>query len=314
MRAAFCGLIVFVLSACSFTVTISAGAGGAGPARRPAPPLPQRTVRNLPAGTFYLLTGPNPESFNLWQISNTGKQVRLTHNSVGFGISNFDASRAGVVMADAASSIDELARLTPAGARYFKDRNGTGPAINAQGRICFVRVPDNDGQDFKLIVKDSVSAPERVIYRQKEDITVNVWGPHQEIAIVSGGHAPGTTGPVPKLIIISRNGKVRVIRHDLGKGNQLGNVMWNEHKAGLAITGNARGEVIYDRGRRYMLPAGWFPQTWNPDGTTLLVERVDYTAIGLWSAARPHTVKVIGPLPKHTMIGPFRWLDHPARL
>lgn len=106
-------------------------------------PLPRSVARRLPAGVFYLLAGPNPASYNLWEVSDTGAESQLTHNSRNFGISAFGASSAGIIMADSASGLDKLARLTLRGVRYLKDGTGSAPAINP--RPCRFCARDRDG-------------------------------------------------------------------------------------------------------------------------------------------------------------------------
>jgi len=66
--------------------------------------------------------------------------------------------------------------------------------------------------------------------------------------------------------------------------------------------------------RRYTLPAGWSPATWNTTGTQLLAWGPGSDQIGLWSPARPHSIEVIGSLPKGVTIGEFAWLAKPAKI
>ena len=87
-------------------------------------PMARALAKRLPAGVFYILAGSDAASYNLWEVSNNGQEIRLTHNGSGLGISTFDASTAGIVMADAASKYDEIARLTPKGAIFLKNRGG----------------------------------------------------------------------------------------------------------------------------------------------------------------------------------------------
>jgi hypothetical protein len=294
----------------------------ASPAIRPDPssaglPMLRSVADHLPAGVFYLDAGTNPASYNIWQVSNTGQEIRLTHNSPNFGISNFTASSAGIVMADGSSGFDGLARLTSSGVVIMKNGdNGDGPDINSAGEIVYaVSTYDAKGglTGAEVTLRKSFDAPARIIYKQKDSILGTLWGPGGSIAVLSGTHYPGTKGPTPKVLIIDKSGKVTTLR--TGMEADLGSILWNEHQgSGLAVwTWHDKAEVIYSSSRRYALPAGWVPAAWNPAGTQLLVRKPG-REIGLWSPARPHSVKVIGSLQKSTDIGQFSWLAKPAKL
>jgi hypothetical protein len=89
--------------------------------------------------------------------------------------------------------------------------------------------------------------------------------------------------------------------------------VWNEEKGGISLnTWNYKGEVIYITSRRYLLPKGWVPVAWNPNGTRLLV--ASNREIRLWSPASPNAVGEIGPMPKGITIGEYAWLAGPAKL
>src|SRR5579859_7379916 len=129
------------------------GCSGYAPQNGPGPPVPAPTLRRLPAGIFYVLAGrPNIYSANIWEITRSGQQVQLTHNRVGYGVSWFSASRAGVVMADASNGADELARLTAHGAQWLPaghtrqpEIGGQTPQIADDGEITYIVPPANYG-------------------------------------------------------------------------------------------------------------------------------------------------------------------------
>lgn len=280
-------------------------------------PLSRAVAERLPAGVFYLLAGTDPASYNLWQVSNAGTEVQLTHNNPGLGISDFGASPAGIVMADAASGYDELARLTSRGAIFLKNGDGSGPVINSAGEICYeMPTYDKSGNTtgFDLVIKKSFTAPGRVVRHQKDAITGNVWGPDQSVAVLSGSHYPGTAGPIPRVFTMDKSGKITQIHASIQKN--LSSLVWNEQGGGIGVGAwNNKGEVIYSGSRRYTLPVGWTPATWNPDGTQLLVWGPGPgRKIGLWSPAKPNSIKVIGLLAKKFAIGDFAWLAKPAKL
>jgi hypothetical protein len=276
-------------------------------------PIPVAVAKRLPAGVFYFQAGVNYNSFNIWQMSNAGKEVRLTDNGRNFGISAFGASPAGIVMADAAKGSDELARLTAKGAGYLKEGAGSGPYINAEGEIAYqISTYDGSGNvtGLDLMIKKSFTAPARLFYRKKAVLMDTAWGPGDSIAVMTQSHYPGSPGPDPKVIIINRSKKITTVQNDLKE--DIGALVWNEHGGGLVPWAN-KGEVIYSAKRRYMLPSGWLPATWNPAGTRLLVQKGG-RELGLWSPSQPHVVTAIGSIPKSTVIGQIYWLAKPARL
>jgi hypothetical protein len=307
--------VLLLVAGCS-AVSATVGPIGHPDASSAGLPMSRSMAQRLPGGVFYLTAGADPSSYNLWQVSNTGEEIRLTHNSHGFGISDFGASSAGIVMADDATGFDELARLASSGVVPLKNGNGSGPDINSAGKIVYiVSTYDSKGNltGTEVVLRKSFAAPGRVTYRQKDSITETLWGPNGSIAVLSGTHYPGTKGPTPKILMISKSGKVTAIH--TGMEANLSAMLWNDHQgAGLAVwTWTNKAEVIYSKARRYALPTGWVPAAWNPAGTTLLVRKPGHE-LGLWSPARPHSVKAIGSLPKSSAIGGFAWLAKAAKL
>ena len=313
-------LVPIIATGCSAAASTlrTPGSSAAGPqvaASSAGLPITRALARRLPAGVFYFLTGPNPTSYNIWEILNTGNEIGLTHNDPGYGISDFAASPAGIIMADAAGGYDKIARLTSSGAEFLKrNAQGSSPAISASGQIAYVGVYGSKGNaaGSELMVKKSFNAPARVLTRQKIDITSEAWGPGQSLAILTGSHYPGTTGPTPKAIDISRSGKTETINTGLGK--DLAALLWNEKQGGLAVWGwGKEGKVIDNNAHQYTLPTGWVPASWNPAGTELLVRKPG-KELGLWSTKKPHSVVTIGALPGSPDIAKIVWLAHPAKL
>ena len=298
---------------------IDAAAVSAASARLPMSPA---TAERLPTGTFYLLAGPNNISSNIWEVSSTGKETELTHNGPNFGISNFSASTAGVVMGDGAGGPDVLAALTANGPVELADGDdGDGPAINAAGQICYVRtIFDKNGNPAynELIVRSSFDGTGRVRYKIKASASVagmldSQWGPNGSIAVLDGGHYPGRQGPESKLVTVSKSGKVTRVR--TGVDARLGADVWSEHGGGIAVgVTSGRSKVIYSARHQYSLPAGWFPMSWNPAGTRLLVRNYSKRQLGLWSPAKPQSISLIGMTAKNVFIGEVIWLPRPAKL
>ena len=277
-------------------------------------PLPRSVARRLPAGVFYLLAGPNPASYNLWEVSDTGAETQLTHNSRNFGISAFGASSAGIIMADSASGLDKLARLTPTGVRYLKDGTGSAPAINPTGAISYVVPPLDGKQDFTLQVRNSYSQPGHVVFRSPNAIGVGAFGPHDALAILVGSHYPGTSGPQPQMLILRSHGRPRPVTTGLGK--QLGNIKWAPTAANIAAIGwNETASVIGPNGRITRLPRGWVPQAWSPAGTELLVWGPGTPGnLGLWSPKHPKVIVKIGEPSAKVQLGEFVWLSSKVKL
>lgn len=309
------GLVLLVAAGCA-TAPASAHPSGRAPSSADAGlPLPRAVAERLPDGVFYLLAGSDPTSYNLWEVSNTGSEVRLTHNNPGYGISSFGASPAGIVMSDAASGFDKLARLAAGGTDFLKKAYGGSPAINSAGKIAY-QISDYNknggvlGSELRSMT--SFTAPSRLAYQTKLQITELGWGPAGSIAMLTGSHYPGTKGPTPGIYVFDKSGKFSAIRTSIGP--DLGSVVWNEAKGGIGVsTWSGKGEVIYSSSRRYILPAGWTPAAWNPPGTNLLVWGDKTQKIGLWSPANPKSIHVIGMLPTKLMIGEFIWLAKPAK-
>jgi hypothetical protein len=46
-------------------------------------PVSRSGLTRLPAGTFYVLGGPNYENMNVWEFSRAGIEKELTHNPPG---------------------------------------------------------------------------------------------------------------------------------------------------------------------------------------------------------------------------------------
>jgi len=275
-------------------------------------PLPKSVVRRLPPGVFYFLAGPNFASCNIWEVSRAGDEIELTRNKVGYGISMFGASRAGVVMADASSGLDELARLTDAGAVFLGHARASSPSISTSGQIISSRSPATTAGVFDLVERNTWSAADEVLYSSRAAITMNVWGPGGSIAILAGGHPPGTAGPHPRLLVRNKNGRVTVVR--TGLGDSLGGVIWGPHARDLAaISWSGAGELIKPSGRRVQLPNGWRPAAWSPSGGRLLVQG-PHRALGLWSPSRPGIVKAIGQVTQGVDVANFIWLSGPVRL
>jgi hypothetical protein len=71
-------------------------------------------------------------------------------------------------------------------------------------------------------------------------------------------------------------------------------------------------ELLYPDGRRELLPGGWQPLAWSPDGTQLLMQAG--AALGVWSMNMPRQVTRIGGITPGVQILQATWLTRKAPL
>lgn len=280
-----------------------------------AGPVPRDVARRLPAGVFYVQAGPDDNSLNLWQVSNTGCERQLTHIR-RFGVSDFGASRAGVILSVAPTGVDQLARLGPHGPVLLPDGAVSTVGIDPAGRVVYIRPPTGPGRKnvFQVVVKKSYRSAGHVIYQQKASLIGCEWGPKRHIVTISAADA-NEHGP-DRLLDIGPKGQVREVR--TGMPN-LGAVWWGKIAPGIAVTAAWRppaggpAELIRPDGTTKRLPEGWHPAGWNPAGTKLLVWGTRNKALGIWDPAEPGRVLRIGSLPRKVFFAKIVWLAKPAR-
>jgi hypothetical protein len=320
LARAMVGLVMLAAAACA-----SPGVAATSPSRaschalgagQPATgPVPRDVARRLPAGVFYVQAGPNEDSLNLWQVSNTGCERQLTHIR-GFGVSDFGASRAGVILSVAPTGVDQLARLGPHGPVLLPDDAVGTVGIDPAGRVVYIRSPTGPGRKnvFEVVVKKSFLSAPHVIYQQKASLIVCEWGPKRHIVTISAADA-NEHGP-DRLLDIGPKGQVREVRTGLP---DLGAVWWGKKAPGIAVTAAWRppaggpAELVRPDGTTERLPEGWHPAGWNPAGTKLLVWGTRNKALGIWNPAEPGRVLRIGPLPRKVFFAKIVWLPKPAR-
>jgi hypothetical protein len=309
--AALAGLLLAGLAGCS----------GAVPRSGPGLPIPVGTPHHLPAGVFYLLAGwPNAYSANIWEVTPSGREVQLTHNRVGYGVSWFSASSAGIVMADASNGVDELARLTPHGAEWLPagharqpEIGGESPQIAGSGEISYVVPPANYGpahNDNAVWVTPSFSAPGRIVYQQVDDLGGLGFGPSGQIAVMNRPYDPPIHGKPAHILIISPSGKVAIVYTPF---TELGTLIWQPNAIALAVSAvSGRTELIFGGNRREMLPGRWQPLSWSPAGDELLVQHG--LTLGVWSPSAPRQVAVIARTNRNFAVLNVDWLSSRAPL
>jgi hypothetical protein len=304
--------------------TSSIPAGSPSPSASPAPtqstatqPLPASTRRNLPAGVFYLLAGRGLASLSLWQLTASGRERQLTHNRPGFGVDAFDASAGGIILADGTSNGDDLARLTPQGPLLLHKTGqlallrGSSPDIRNDGMIGYVTPPTSPGSGtgsyFEIWTRRSFSSQGSLLLRQRHPLAGPVFGPHGQIAVEGWG---GAGQRKPSVLIYSR-GDVRRLLTGINAIPSL--LAWGQHAPALALAFPAHAaELLFPDGHRQLLPAGWQPLTWNPDGTELLMQSA--RALGIWTVASPDQVTRIGAVTPGIQVLQADWLTRKAPL
>jgi hypothetical protein len=284
-----------------------------------AQPLPASTRRNLPAGVFYVLAGKGLASLNLWQVTQGGRERQLTHNRRGFGIDAFDASSAGIILADGSSNGDDLARLTPRGPLLLRQTSGrlallrgSSPDIRNDGTIGYVSPPvrpgSRTGSDFEIWTQRSFTGRGTILLRQRHPLAGPVFGPHGQIAVEGWAGRPGGRRPS---VLIFRDGDVRRLLTGVAAIPSL--MAWGQQAPALALAfPDHAAELLFPDGRRQRLPAGWQPLAWSPDGTELLMQSA--TALGVWSMSVPGQITRIGPITRGLQILQADWLAKKAPL
>jgi hypothetical protein len=315
LSTAVVGMMVLAAASCAGSWRAATTPRGVGcPAPRAGQltsgPVPRDVARHLPAGVFYLLAGPDDNSLNLWQVTNSGCERQLTHIR-GFGVSDFGASRAGVILSVAPTGVDQLARLGPHGLVLLPDGAVGTVGIDPAGRVVYIRAPTGPGRKnvFKVVVKKPFLSAPHVIYQQKASLIVCEWGPKRHIVTIGAADA-NEHGP-KHLLDIGPKGQVREIRTGLPN---LGNALWGKKAPGIAVTAGSLGVFVRRDGTTERLPQGWHPAAWSPAGTELLVWGTGDKALGIWKPAEPDRVLRIGSLPRKVFFAKIVWLSKQAKL
>lgn len=280
-------------------------------------PIPLSVVRRLGKGYLYLLAGPNASDTNLWLISD-GTEHQLTFGAPNSAVSSFGAAPAGIDLSDDQFGADDLAQLTTRGLRWLPNgkssdlHQASSATMTASGKILYITPPDAlgypDSKNFALRGQNTFSGTSRIIYQSTGPLSDPVSGPRRQIALIRQPrvtHDKSTT-----VIVISSHGRARKIKTGYKFPDALA---WSADAPDLIVaTWPLRAEAIGTSGARTALPGGWFPITWNPAGTRLVV--VSTSRIGYWSPKHPRAITVIGALDRGQEVALATWLDRPAAL
>jgi hypothetical protein len=308
------GLLAAAVCACLVAVVSCAAAGGPSASRPHA--LPPGVAGLLGSGTLYLLAGPGPFSANLWRVQlPSGATRELTFNPPEYGVSNFSASAAGLVMGDARTGVDLVDALRHGKLVPMEGGVGDDPQINAAGQVAFLisSGPPNKGvwAENRVALQRSISAPYRTILASTKYAVVapDSWSPDgQEILISENPENNSFT----RMLIVSPDGRVQRTLPILA--GDPDNILWG--RAGVAIgwtTSSGPNEVISLSGKlAYPIPSGWVPMCWNPAGTELLVGRGSgQHELGLWRLSAPGGVQALGGLRLGGLLQ-CDWIARPA--
>jgi hypothetical protein len=307
VRAALAGVLVLTLASCT---------GGRDPARLDSP-IPPGLASALQGGTAYLLIG-QPASANVWQADHAHPSgERLTANPPGLGISWLSASAAGLALADARTSVDVVSSYRDHRVQPLPAGHGAAPEISPTGTIAYIGIPGSasgHGPDtWRVELTSAYGGPSRILYQQPApDLAPMAWGPDGQLAVVSSP-CQGTS----EILILDPGGQVRDrLRAHLASFCFLA---WNARAPGLAIGSNpglaltgtgAHAEMLATSGKQTMIPPGWLPMCWSPDGTTLLVAHG--SAIGLWHPRAPSRISPLGSTGHYGPLNGCSWLAVPA--
>jgi hypothetical protein len=261
------------LAALLLAIAVVTSCTGGGTHAAPGPALSRRDAAMLGTGYLYLLGGQNPISQNLWVITlPSGKTRQLTHNPAQDGVSNFNASPAGIVMGDAATSLDVLDALKNGKAVQIGDGTGDSPIINDQGQIAnqLDAYQLKPGGYYSIILRDGIGGTPHVIYRERQytNLFTAAWSPDGRDILIRECPNSETYSVV---YVLTTSGKVI----DRLRLQGAPTISWGQ--AGLALSSNPYGppspdEIISLSGKvLYRIPASWAPMCWNPAGTELLV-------------------------------------------
>ncbi|HEV2376483.1 MAG TPA: hypothetical protein VGS19_30460 [Streptosporangiaceae bacterium] len=306
------GALVAALASCT-------GQGHAAAPRPRVAPVLARLLAAMGDTTMYLLAGPEA-SANVYMLNHANPQgLRLTSNPSGFGISWISASPAGLLLGDARTSIDvtsiyrdHRSQPLPAG------QTGAG-AISPTGTIAYAAIPGNasgtGASTWRIELTTANGASSRVVYRQPApDLGLMAWGSGNQLAVISSA-CHGRS----QVLILDSSGRVRARLNPSLATTTFCLLAWNTRAPGLAIgyhpglditgTGVA-SELITLSGHQTLMPYGWLPMCWSPDGTSLLVARG--LTIGLWHLNDPAQVRVLGSTGRAGPLSGCAWLTKPA--
>lgn len=306
--------VVLVAVACAALAGLAACAPGGAAHTQPRRVLPTGAAAVLGAGTLYLLLGDVPISANLWRVDlGTGRVRQLTFNPPDYGVSNFSASTAGLVLGDARSGLDNTEIMVRGRPRLLSGGVGESPQINAVGRIVVVAsaeqsVRHGPWSHDRLLYWASPSSGYRTMYQVPPENLASL-GWNSDGALILAENAPDDYAYTRLFAVNTRGHIVRRFPTIPGPPDGLA---WGRYGLAVGYQITHPSVVIGMSGRVLAtLPTGWIPGCWNPPGTRLLVTSRNRQRIGIWEPASPGQIQHLGRLPGGALRG-CSWTARPA--
>jgi hypothetical protein len=260
------------------------GLAACSPGGKPSPPagtavLPAGAPAALGPGTVYLLLGNQNVSANLWRVDMPGGRARqLTFNPPEDGVSNFNASPAGLVLGDARTTVDLAEVMRGAKPRLLGGGIGDSPQISDAGQIADLAsaeqgVSHGPWSRDRLLLWDRPSGPYRTIYQAKPGNRGTIaWNPAgNRILLINGPDDNAYT----RLFIVSPRGQImRTLVTLPGAGPE--EYAWGPYGLAIGYLSSRPSKILSMSGRvRTICPKGGC----QPAGTL--------RAASCWSARRP---------------------------
>ncbi len=306
MRASDRRLGVTVAVACTALAVLAAcSSGDSGAHRAVRPVLPVGATGALGKGTLYLLLGDVAISANLWRVDlGTGRVQQLTFNPPQYGVSNFSASTAGLVLGNARSGVDEADIMVEGKPRPLSGGVGDSPQINSAGQIVDVAFAEQGVRHGpwsrdRLLYWANRASRYRAIYRAQPS---NYLAPSSTLADLAwsptGTMILAAEGPDAYNRLFALDSRGRVVRRFVTVPGFPRGWAWGRYGLAVGYQTGRHSVVLGATGRVLArLPGKWIPGCWNPAGTMLLVATPDRERIGIWTPGSPGHVRELGRLP-----------------
>jgi hypothetical protein len=262
--------------------------------------LPAHASAALGQGTLYLLLGNEDVSANLWRVDlPSGRSRQLTFNPAEDGVSNFDASPAGLVLGDARSSVDQAEFMRGGKPHLLGGGIGDSPQINDAGQVVDFAsaeqsVTHGPWSHDRLLLWDNPHGPYRTIYQTKPGNLASVaWNPAGDRILLING--PDDNAYI-RLYTANTRGQIER-RWMILPGAGPDEYAWGPQGLAIGYFSSRPSEILSPSGLdKTPLPAGWVPGCWNPQGSKLLVITSDQRRVGIWLPAHPGRVHDLGAL------------------
>lgn len=261
----------------------------------------------LPRGTFFVLAGRTGDSGNVWRLQRQPRRPRqLTFNTrAHLGIDSFaTADGQPLVVADAGTGIDVIREVTKRGIANLPAGRGQVPVFASDGDLIFSKASNTR---FYVERCRGVRGRPHKIYSQTAVIGSMAAGPGSTLAFESNPNPPGTASSPPVVKALNlRTGAVRRWRLPIRYPER---VAWSPRAAGLAVGAfTGRGVVLLGskgHGSVVQIPRGWQPESWSPNGASLML--ANSHAIAVWTPGAAAEPRVIIRVSRPDVVAQARW-------